>query len=147
MSLIEDINQELITAMKAHEEAKRSTLRMLLSATQNRQIELGHELSDEEAQEVINRCAKQRRESIDAYKKGGREDLVKNEETELEYLAKYLPEQMSEEEIEKVVVATIETLGGASGADMGKVIGEAMKTLKGKADGAVVSRIVRNKLS
>lgn len=147
MSLIVDINQELIVAMKAHEEAKTSTLRMLLSAVKNRQIELGHELSDEEVQEAVSKSAKQRRESIDAYRKGGREDLVKNEEAELAYLEKYLPEQMSEEEVEKVVAAAIETLGGPGNADTGKVIGEAMKTLKGKADGSVVSRIVREKIS
>lgn len=147
MSLISDINLELISAMKAREEAKVSTLRMLLSAAKNRQIELGHELTDEEVQEVIGKSAKQRRESIDAYRKGGREDLVKNEEAELAYLGKYLPEQMSEEEVEKVVVAAIETLGEVGNADMGKVIGEAMKTLKGKTDGAVVSRIVRLRLS
>lgn len=147
MSLINQISKDLIEAMKAKDVLKTSTFRLLMSSFKNKQIEVGHELTDSEAQGVIVKAAKQRRESIDAYKKGGREDLASKEELELKVLDNYLPEQMSEDDIEKVIVEVIAEVGAAKAGDTGRVIGEVMKKLRGQADGAVVSRIVSEKLS
>lgn len=148
MSKISDqINEDLVAAMKAKDEVSVSTLRLLAAAFKNKQIELGHELTDEEVLEVISRSAKQRKESIDAYSKGGREDLAAKEKAELEVIGKFLPEQLGEDEIGKVVDEVISQTNATSKAEMGKVIGGVMQRLKGQADGGVVSRIVSEKLS
>ena len=145
--ITDQISQDLVEAMKAKDELKTSTLRLLVSSFKNKQIEVGHELSDSEAQDVAAKAAKQRRESIEAYKKGGREDLVSREEAELEVINVYLPEQMSEVEIVKIVEQVITEVGAAGAGDLGRVMSEVMKRLQGKADGAVVSGIVREKLA
>lgn len=145
MSVIaEQINQDLIGAMKAKDEVRVSTLRLLNAAFKNKQIELGHELTDNEAVEVIAKGAKQRRESIDAYQKGGREDLAENEKKELEILSAYLPDQLTNDEIAKVVDEVIVEVG--RDADFGRVIGQVMAKVKGRADGGAVSAVVRQKL-
>lgn len=145
--LFEKINGDLIEAMKAKDEVSVSTLRLLVSAIKNKQIDLGHELNDEEVLEVVSKAAKQRRESIEAYKKGGRDDLSQKEEAELVVIEKYLPKQLEKEEISKIVDDVILETGASGQADFGKVIGEVMKKVKGQADGSVVSGIVREKLS
>lgn len=145
--IVEKINQDLTGAMKAKDEVKVSTLRMLSAAFKNRQIELGKELNEEEILEVIAKSAKQHKESIAAYEAGGRQDLVDREKTELSIIEKFLPEQMSEEEIVKVVVETIGQTGASGVADTGKAIGAVMAKIKGKADGNIVSKLVREKLA
>ncbi len=143
-AIVEQISKDLIGAMKAKDDVRVSTLRLLNAAFKNKQIELGHELADGEAIDVIAKGAKQRRESIDAYQKGGREDLAENEKKELEILSAYLPAQMTEEEVAKAVDEVIAEVGGD--ADFGRVIGQVMAKVKGKADGGAVSAIVRQKL-
>lgn len=145
--VIEQISKEVVDAMKAKDEAKISTLRLLMAAFKNKQIEIGHELNDAEAREVVVKSAKQRRESIEAYEKGNRADLAAKEKAELKILEKYLPAQMSVEEITKVVDETIAESGAKTKADMGRVMGAVMSKLSGRADGTVVSKLVSEKLS
>lgn len=144
---LEQINQELVAAMKAKDEVKTSTLRLVIAAAANKRIEVGHELNDEEFLDVIGKEAKKRKESIDAFGKAGRDDLVAKETQELEILSAYLPEQMSEEELAKIVDETIAQTEASGSADFGKVIGNVMGKVKGKADGNTVSKIVREKLA
>lgn len=147
MALLHQINGELVESMKARDEIKTSTLRLVIAAVNNKRIELGHELSDEEILDVLAKEGKKRRESIEAYKVGNRQDLVDREEKEFEVLGKYLPEQMNEGDIAKVVDDVIGEVGVNGNADFGKVIGSVMAKLKGKADGSVVSSIVKAKLN
>jgi len=104
-------------------------------------------LSDEQAVEVLMKAAKQRKESIDQFKNGGRDDLVEKEEKELVLIESYLPEMMDEKEIRKKVQAKIEQTGATGMQDMGKIMGALMSELKGKAEGSEISRIVKEELS
>ena len=135
--------------MKGKEAERLSTLRMLLAALKNKKIELKQEddLSDEQAIQIIKSEIKKRKDSIIAYKDGGREDLAKKEQLELEILSKYMPEQMSEEDVFKAVTKVVVGLGDVSPADFGRVMGAAMKELKGQADGTVVSDAVKKVLN
>lgn len=146
MNLNEQVNQDLISAMKAKNELILSTLRMLKSAIKNREIEFGHQLNETEIGEVVAKSVKQRKDSIAEYRKGNRNDLVKKETEEMKILGKYLPKQLSEDEIKKVVEEAIAKTKPASVKDMGKVMAQVMPKLKGRADGSIISKIVRNKL-
>jgi len=150
--LYQKITEDLKTAMKAGKEFEAGVLRFLLSSLHNKEIEkkgkgLEPTLSDEEVIEVLSREAKKRKEAIEIYIKGGRNDLVEKETKELEIIKQYLPEQLSEEEIEKIVVATIEKIGAKDIKDLGRVMGEVMKELKGKADAKLVSEIVKKRIT
>ena len=150
--LHQKITEDLKTAMKAGKEFEVGVLRFLLSSLHNKEIEkkskgLEPTLSDEEIIEILSREAKKRKEAIEMYTEGGRNDLVEKEEKELEIIKQYLPEQLSEEEIEKIVVATIEKIGVKDIKALGRVMGEVMKELKGKADASLVSEIVKKRLS
>jgi len=148
--LKEKIQEDVVAAQKERQELKVSTLRLLLSAIKNFEIAkqgTSYTASDEEIAGVIQKEIKQRRESIEAYKAGGRQDLVDKETKELEILQTYLPEQMGEEEIRQVVDKKIAKLGATSAADIGKVMGALSQELKGKADLGLVSQFVREKLS
>jgi uncharacterized protein len=150
MTLKQKIYDDLKAAMKAGDTAKRDTLRMIDSMIKNTEIEkLKRDagLSDEEVQEVIARAIKQRKDAISQYETGGRLDLVEKEAKEIEILSAYMPEQLSEEEVVKVVKDLIDQLGVTSKADMGKVMGPAMGKLKGKADGQMVRKIVEESLA
>jgi hypothetical protein len=147
--MIEKIQEDLIEAQKAKDELKVSTLRLLLGAIKNYAIakeSTSYNPSEEEIVGVVQKEIKQRKESIESYKAGGRQELADKESKELEILQAYLPEQMSEEEIRKLVEAAISETGAASMQDMGKVMGVLSLTLKGKADMGVVSGIVKEKL-
>ncbi len=149
--LHQKIVDDLKVALKSGDSFKTNTLRFLLSSLHNKEIEkkgrgLEPTLSDDEVIEVLSREAKKRKEAIEAYKKGNRTDLAQKETKELEIIEKYLPEQLAEEEIEKIVKATIEKTGAKEVKDFGKVMAEAMKELKGKADASLVSEIVRKQL-
>lgn len=146
MSLLEQINKELVEVVKSRNEIKTSTLRLVIAAANNKRIEIGHELSDEQIVEVIGKEAKKRRESIAAYEKANRQELAAKEKQELEILSAYLPVQMSDEEIAKIVDEVKSDVGASGSADFGKVIGAVMVKVKGKADGNTVSAIVREKL-
>jgi uncharacterized protein len=147
MSLSEQITTDMKTAMKAKDNATLSTLRLLRSAIKNKQIDLGHELTDEEVIAVIKAQAKQLKDSIESFTDGGREDLAEPTRLELETLKKYLPAEMSDEDLETIVKKVIEDSGATSKAEMGKVMGLAMKAVAGKADGNRVKEIVAKSLS
>lgn len=140
------ILNDLKTAMKQGDKTKTSVLRILSSEIKNKEIEKGTTLSDEMVMEVIMSQAKKRRDSMEAYKQGGRQDLTRQEQAELEILNNYLPEQMNEEEIRNIVSDTIRELGAKSPSEMGKVMRVLVPKLKGKADNSVVSRIVKEEL-
>jgi len=147
MDIQTQLKQDMMTAMKAREMEKVNTIRSLRGAIKDKAIELKKdELSDEEIMGVLTKAAKQRRDSIASYKEGGRDDLVAEEEKELAIIEKYLPEQMNEDEVTKIVTEVIEQTGASSMADMGKVMGAIMPKVKGKADGNMVQTIVRRKL-
>ena len=133
-------------SMKAHDEIRTSTLRLLLSAFNYEKIDKQHELNDEEELIVIRREAKKRRESIEMYRKAGAEDRAAKEETELKILQEYLPPEMSEDELAKIIDEAFTQIKPASIADMGKVIGFVKEKAPG-ADGGKIAEIVRAKLS
>jgi uncharacterized protein YqeY len=138
MTLREKIFSDLTEASKKGEVARRDALRLLFSAVKNTEIEkLKKEtgLSDEEVMEVVARSIKQRRDSIEQYEAGKREDLAEKERKEIEILSAYLPEQMNDEAIEKNVQEIISEMGEVSVKDLGRIMGVAMQRLKGKADG------------
>lgn len=147
MSLLQTIDSDLATAMKEHEASRVSVLRMLKSSIKNEEIKLGHELSDEEIMAVLKREAKQRRDSIEQFEKADRDDLASTEKTELETIKSYLPEQLTDEELKKVVDEVISETGASSPAEMGVVIGAVIKQVGSRADGSAVARIVKERLN
>ena len=151
MSVKEQIFSDLKEAMKAKDQDKLRVLRSLKAKLMEAEIaeRKGGEgsLSDQATIQVITKAAKQRKESIDQFTKGGRTDLVANEEVELAIIEAYLPEMMSEEEVRKIVINKINVVGASSPQDMGKVMGPLMGELRGKADGALVSKIVKESLA
>lgn len=132
--------------MKERAATKLATLRLLQAALKNEQIALGHELSDSEAQAVILRAAKQRRDSIDQYEKASREDLAAREREELELIETYLPKLMSKDETEKAVDAAISEAGATSKKDLGAVMGKLMAQHRGAIDGKLAQQIAARKL-
>ncbi len=149
MSLIAQINDELKNAMKAGEVTKRDTLRFLQSALKNVAIEKRKpvvEFSDDEVQEVVKRLVKQRKDSIEQYQVGNRQDLVEKEEGELVFITPYLPATLSSEATEALVDRVIASLGEVTVKDMGRVIGAVMKESAGQADGGLVRAVVAKRL-
>ena len=147
MSLQEQISAALKDAMRARDEAKMATLRLVLTAIKKREKETRSLLEDQEVISVITSQIKQRRESIEQYRKAGREDLAQTEENELQILQDYMPEQASEEEISNTLDEIIAEVGAVSMKDMGKVMKAAMAKLAGKAEGGAINAMVKAKLS
>jgi uncharacterized protein YqeY len=148
MSLIDRINADLKTAMKSGDDAAKRALRGVKAAITRAEKDKGNQpLTDEEVILVLRKQAKQRQDSIEAYRKAGREDLVREEEEELAVIERYLPQLMSEEAIREVAAQVIEEVGAAGPRDMGKVMGRLMPQLKGKADGRLVNQVVRELLA
>ena len=147
MGLLQTLQEEMKQALKAKDTERVSVIRMLISEIKKVQIDKKKELSDDEIIEVIQKYAKQRKESIKQYRDAGREDLAQKEERELKIVSEFLPEQLSEDEIEKIVDQAIKETGASSMKDMGKVMKIVMEKVKGRADGSVVSKIVKGKLS
>lgn len=148
--LKQTLQEDLKQSMLAKEELKTSVLRMLLSAINYYEIQkggAGYEATDEDVLSVIQKEAKQRRESIEQFKQAARQDLVDKETKELEILQVYLPAQMSEDEIREIVKETIREIGATTVVDMGKVMQALMPKTKGKVDGGLVSRIVKDSLA
>lgn len=147
MTLVEKVDQDLVAAMKAREELRLSVLRMTKTALKNKQIELGMALDDAQAVAVLRTMVKQRHDSVEQFRKGGREDLATKEEQEIKILEAYLPAAASDEEIEAAVAEALAETGITSVKDMGKVMKAAMAKLAGKnADGKRVSEKVKAKL-
>jgi hypothetical protein len=147
MSLQEQISAALKDAMRARDEVKMATLRLVLTAIKNREKEARSLLEDQEVISVITTQIKQRRESIEQYRQAGREDLAQREESELQILQGYMPEQVSEEEISNTLDKIIAEVGAVSMKDMGKVMKAAMAKLAGKAEGGAINAMVKEKLS
>jgi uncharacterized protein YqeY len=148
--LKQKLKDELKQSMLDKDSTKTSTLRMVLSAIGYYEIQkggAGYEATDEDILAVIQKEVKQHKDSIDQFEKAGRQELVEKEKRELEILNVYLPEQMGEEEIRKLVTEAINQTSASSMADMGKVMGALMPKTKGKADGGEVSKIVKEELS
>jgi uncharacterized protein YqeY len=147
MTLREQIISDMTASMKAQDAPRTSTLRMVKAAMMNRQIEKGGELDDEEMGKLLRSLVKQRRDSVEQYEKGGRQDLADKEKAEIQVIEAYLPQAASPEEIEAAVAAAIAESGASSMKDMGKVMKSVQVALAGKnADGRMVSEIVKSKL-
>lgn len=145
--LKEKIDQDLVESMKAKDETKLSVLRMLKSAIKNSEIAKQKELADEDILGTIQSQIKSRNDSIEMYKKGDRLELAAKEQAEIDILKEYLPEQMSEGEIRDIVKSVITSTGAAGIQDMGKVMGQVISQLKGKADPQLISMIVKAELT
>ena len=146
-TLSEMIRSKMLDATRARDNVRRDTLRLLVAAIENGRIDVGHELSDDETRRVLQKEAKQRHESIEEYRKGNREDLVQQEQQELEIIQTYLPEQLSEVDVRRLVEETIAEVGATGTDNLRNVMGPLMKKLEGRADGRVVNAIVRELLS
>jgi uncharacterized protein YqeY len=146
MTLQTRVESAMRDAMRARDQLRTSTLRLAMAAAHNRQIELGRALSDEDMVDVLSKQVKQRRESVEQFRAGGREERALAEEAEAAILAEFLPEQMSAEDLTAAVAAAIAETGASSPADMGRVMGALMPKVKGRADGKAVSQAVRQQL-
>jgi hypothetical protein len=147
MSLQDDLATAMRAAMKAGDAPRVSTLRMAMAAAHNRQIELGHSLTDAETVEVLDRQVKQRRESTELFRSGGRPELADREEAEIAVLREFLPEPLAADELERMARDAVAATGASGPADMGKVMGVLVPQTKGRADGKDVSDLVRRLLS
>ncbi|MDP2649812.1 MAG: GatB/YqeY domain-containing protein [bacterium] len=146
----QQLQQDLKQSMLARNVLKTSVLRLLLSSLNYYEIHkggAGYEASEEDVLSVIQKEVKQRKDSIEQFTAAGRQELADKEQKELKILQTYLPEQMSEIQIREIVQETIREIGATSVADMGKVMGALMLKVKGKADGNLVSQVVKNELS
>lgn len=146
MALLEQLESDVKTAMKEGAAARVAVLRLLVASLKNERIKLGHDLTNDEAIKVLQREAKQRKDSIEAYTNGGRSELAQAEQAELEIIDSYLPQQLSEAELAQLVDQAIKDLNVTGIDQIGIVIGAVMKLAAGKADGGRVSALVRAKL-
>ncbi|MDO4912279.1 MAG: GatB/YqeY domain-containing protein [Lactobacillus sp.] len=144
--LTKQIMEDLKTAMKEHDQVKLNTVRLIKSALMNEKIKLGHDLSDEEALQILVREKKQREESIEEFKKGNREDLIEQTKAELAIVEKYLPKQLSKEELTEIVKEAISEAQVSSVSEFGKVMKVLMPKIKGRADGKMATEIVKEQL-
>ncbi|GAA0362541.1 GatB/YqeY domain-containing protein [Bacillus horti] len=147
MSFIERLNSEMKQAMKDKDKTKLNVIRMVKASLQNEKIQLGRDLNDDEVLTVVSRELKQRKDSLQEFEKAGRDDLAQAVQEEINILVQYMPEQLSEEEVLQIVKETISEVGASSKADMGKVMGAIMPKVKGKADGALINKLVLQQLS
>jgi len=143
MSIIEQLTQDMKTAMKAREKEKLITIRGLMAALKNQVINKKRDLNEQEEIEILAREAKRRNESIEAYEKGGRDDLVAKEKAELEVISTYLPEQLSPAEVTEMLKQVVDEVGATSMRDMGKVMGKIMPQLKGRFPGKEVRPLLQ----
>ncbi len=147
MSLMEKIRNDMKDAMRVKDKERLGTIRMLISEIKKRQIDSGKEFDDNDILGVIKSMVKSREDSVNAYREGGREDLAEKEQKEIEILKSYLPKQLSEKEIEKIVEDAIKESDAVSVRDMGKVMKIVMAKYGSQVDGKTVNRIVKEKLS
>ncbi|HEX6789535.1 MAG TPA: GatB/YqeY domain-containing protein [Gaiellaceae bacterium] len=147
MTRIEEIEGEVREAMKARDAERRDALRLIVNALKNSEKELQRPLSDDEELQVLQRERKRRVEAAEAFRSGGAEDRALAEERELAILEEFMPEPLTEDEIEEIVDDAIAEVGATSMADLGRVMADVMPQIAGRADGSVVSQIVREKLA
>jgi len=147
MSLCEQFQTDLKQAMKSGDKVRLATLRLLMAAIKNRQIDKGGALDDAEALDVVRLAMKQRREAIALARQYAREDIAQQEERELAILETYLPEQLNTDDLVQRIDAVIQELGATSDKDLGRVMRVLMSAVKGRADGNTVNRLVRERLA
>jgi hypothetical protein len=147
MPLVDKIQKDMYKAMKEKEKERINALRNIIGKLKYRYIDKGDKLTEQEEIKVIQSLAKQRRESIEMYKQGGRNDLVETETKELSIIEEYLPQAMSEEEVRRLVRETVKETGAESMSDLGKVMPLVMKKGAGKVDGKIAQEILRELLS
>ena len=145
--MLSTIKEQLKEAMFKKDKKRINALRNMIAKVKMKEIEKKEELTSEESQKVLQAMAKQLKDSINQYLKGGRTDLADNESEELEILNEFLPEPMSEDEINNIVVNVIEEIKASNMSDMGKVMGLVIEKVEGRADGSIISKLVRDKLS
>lgn len=147
MSILNQLNEDMKTAMRAKDKDSLTTIRMIKSAIQNEEIRKGSELNQDEEIAIVSREKKQRLESLNEFEKADRDDLVEKLNRELEIVDKYLPEQLAEDEVRGIVNETINEVGAESMQDMGKVMSTIMPKVAGRADGGTINKLVREELS
>jgi uncharacterized protein YqeY len=147
VSLIEEIEGELRDAMRARDAERRDALRLILNSLKSSEKELQRPLTEDEELQVLQRERKRRLEAAEAFRSGGREEQALAEENELEILEEFMPEPLSEDQIEEIVDDVIAEVGATSMADLGRVMADVMPQVAGRADGSQVSQIVREKLA
>ncbi len=147
MSLIAEIKEQLADAMREGDAARRDALRLILSSLQGAQKELQRELHEDEELQVLQRERKKRIEAADAFRAGGREEQAEKEEDELDVLEEFMPEPVSEEELEEIVDHVIAEVGATNVRDIGRVMADVMPQVSGRVDGSAVSQLVREKLA
>jgi len=147
VSLIAEIKEQLADAMRGGDTARRDALRLILSSLQGAEKELQRELHDDEELQVLQRERKKRIEAADAFRTGGREEQAEKEEAELDVLEEFMPDPLSEEEVEEIVDDVIAEVGATSMRDIGRVMADVMPQVAGRADGSSVSQLVREKLA
>jgi len=145
--MLDQIQNEMKTALKNREKVKANTLRLLISKLKNKAIEVGSSLDDKQILQIIQKMAKQHKESIKMYKDGDRMDLVEQEQAELAIIEQYLPSMMNENEVTTIVESIIQETGATTMADFGKVMPQVMKKGAGKIDGSIAQSILKSKLS
>jgi uncharacterized protein len=141
------LQQEMREALKAGQKVRLGALRMLAASAKNREVELGHELSDEELVEVAGREVKRRKEAAEAFADGGRPELAEKEREEQAILESYLPAQLSEDEVAALIEEAVGATGASGPGDLGKIMGYVMAKAKGRVDGGTVNRLVRARLA
>ena len=147
MSLLETLNSDLIVALKKGDKVRVEVIRGLKSDIKYKEIDKREPLTEEDVLGVLVAAAKRRRDSIEQFQKGGRDDLVLKESSELEIITSYLPQQLSDEELQEIVGATLLEIGAKTPADLGKAMKEIMPKVKGRADGNRVRQMIAQKLS
>jgi uncharacterized protein YqeY len=147
MTLVERVEQELRDARLARDEDRRDALSLVLHALRDAQKELQRPLSEEEELQVFRRERKRRLEAAEAFRKGGREEQAEGEEYELDVLEEFMPEPLSEEELEEIIDDVISEVGATSIRDLGRVMAGVMHQVSGRADGSTVSQLVKEKLA
>jgi uncharacterized protein len=147
MSLIARLEDELKQAMVARDESRRDALRLILSSLRSAEKELQRPLHDDEELQVLQRERKKRTEAAEAFRGGGREEQALGEERELAVLEEFMPEPLSEDELEEIIDDAIAEVGATSIRDLGRVMADVMPQVSGRADGSVVSQLVREKLA
>jgi len=147
MSLINRIEDDLKTAMLEHDNERRDALRLILASLRSAEKELQRPLSDDEELQVLQRERKRRIEAAAAFRDGDREEQAEKEEQELEVLEEYMPEPLSEDELEEIIDDVIAEVGATSLNQLGRVMADVMPQVAGRADGSIVSQLVREKLA
>jgi uncharacterized protein len=147
MNYMGKIEKESVAAAKAKDKIRLSALRMMKTALHNKEIDLRRELTEAEFLQVVASMVKQRRDSIEQFEKGGRTDLVEKEQAELAVVQEFMPQQMSVEDIRQAIEKAVSDLGAGGPKDMGKVMKALMPVVSGKADGKVVSDMVKARLT